>query len=239
MTEKGAGSVMDLFDVASACRRRWYVVVPLLVLTAMAAIFAYFTVPTVYQASSVVGLGPSPTTGGEGNGILNNGGTVMLANVTAIGLSSPEVTEQIENDAGATEFTAEVVAVPGGQMPMVELTTRAHDLETAERALVVANERAQEEVNRIQADAGIGERSFGVVYQVSSGTEIDVLTPGRTRLLVGILGLGIVASVVIGFYWDLVLTGRRRRRRPDLANDTGTEAESGASSIDDSLARSE
>lgn len=226
---------MDLFDFARACRRRWYVVVPLLALTALAGLFAYFTVPTVYQASSVVGLGPSPTTGGEGNGILNNGGTVMLANVTAIGLSSPEVTAQIENDTGATEFTAVVVAVPGGQMPMLELTTKAHDLETAELALEAANERAQEEVNRIQTNAGIGERAFGVVYQVSSGTEVDVLTPGRTRLLAGVLGLGIVASVVIGFYWDVIAA----RRRPDPADDAGTDVESPTRSTDDALARSE
>lgn len=231
----GANSVMDLFDVARACRRRWYVVLPLLALSALAGLFAYSTAPTVYQASSVVGLGPSPTTGGEGNGILNNGGTVMLANVTAIGLSSPEVTEQIKGETGATEFTAEVVAVPGGQMPMLTLTTKARDLETAERALEAASERAQEEVDRIQTDAGIGERSFGVVYQVSSGIEIDVLTPGRTRLLAGVLGLGIVASVVIGFYWDVFAA----RRRPNTADDVNVELEPRTKSAHDALARSE
>lgn len=200
---------VDIFDVARTCLRRWRVFVPLIIVTVVLAGLAYAAVPTVHQAESTVGLAPSPVSGSEGNGILNNGGTLLLANLTATGLSSPTIGKELVASTGATNFTADVVTVPGGQMPLVSLITTAHDPETAARALDLAHVRAQEVVDRIQADAGIPERSYGIVYQVSYGPVLNELRPGRKRLLAGVLGLGLIASVLAALAWDAVA------RRPD------------------------
>lgn len=205
---------MDLFDVAKACRRRWYVTVPAAVLTLALAGLAYSVVPTVYQASSVVGLAPSPLTGGEGNGIINNGGTIMLANLTAAGIASPEIAREIEDSTGATDFSAAVVSVPGGQMPMLNLVASAHDRETAVSALELSQRRAQDELNRIQVNAGISERSFGVIYQVSNNPAVEELRPNRKKLVAGIVVLGLIVSVLAGLLLDLAKTRRQRAGRP-------------------------
>lgn len=208
---------MDLFDVAKASRRRWYVTVPAALLTLALAGLAYFAVPTVFQASSVVGLAPSPISGGAGNGIINNGGTIMLANLTAAGISSSGVAQEIESSTGATDFDAAVVAVPGGQMPMLNLVASAHDRETAISALELSQQRAQDELDRIQANAGIPERAFGVVYLVSEKPDIDVLRPGRKKLVAGIVGLGLIISVLAGLGWDL--TKSRSPGKSQMAGD--------------------
>ena len=202
---------MDLFDVAQACRRRWYITVPLMLLTLAMAGVAYTGVPTVYRASAVVGLAPSPLTGGEGNGIINNGGTIMLANLTAAGIDSPSVAQEIKASSGATEFAAAVVAVPGGQMPMLNLEASAHDHDTAVTAVTMSQQRAQEELDRIQANAGISERAYGVIYQVSATPDVEVLRPGRKKLVAGIVGLGGIVSILAGLLWDL----RKSRQRRD------------------------
>ncbi len=214
---------MDLFDVARACRRRWYVTVPLMVLTLALAGAAYLAVPTVYRASTVVGLAPSPVSGGEGNGIINNGGTIMLAHLTAAGLSSPTVAREIEDSTGATDFAAAVVAVPGGQMPMVNLVASAHDRDTAESAVTMSQRLAKDELNRIQANAGIPERAYGVLCQVSGTPVIDVLRPGRMKLVAGIVGLGLIISVLAGVYWDLRRT--RSQLRDQGEGDRLTDAD--------------
>lgn len=201
---------MDLFDVAQACRRRWYVTVPLAVLTLAIAGLAFLAVPTVYRATTVVGLAPSPVSGGEGNGIINNGGTIMLANLTAAGIASPIIAQEITDSTGATEFAAAVVAVPGGQMPMLNLTASAHNLDTAISAVTISQQLAHDELNRIQANAGISERAYGVIYQVSGTPDVEVLRPGRMKLVVGIVGLGLIVSVLAGLLWDLRKIGRQR-----------------------------
>lgn len=200
---------MDLFDVAQACRRRWYVTVPLALLTLAMAGLAYYAVPVVYRASAVVGLAPSPLTGGEGNGIINNGGTIMLANLTAAGIDSASVAQDIKDSSGATDFAAAVVAVPGGQMPMLNLVASARDRDTAVSAVTIAQQRAQDELDRIQANAGISERAYGVIYQVSGTPNVEELRPGRKKLVAGIVGLGVIVSVLAGLLWDL-----RKSREP-------------------------
>lgn len=200
---------MDLFDVAHSCRRRWYVTIPTALLTLGLAGLAYVSVPTVYQATSVVGFAPSPITGGEGNGIINNGGTIMLANLTAAGISSPEIPQGIEESTGATDFDSAVVTVPGGQMPMLNLVASALDRGTAVAAVDQAQQRAETELNRIQASAGIPEKAFGVIYQVSARPDVEVLRPDRGKLVAGIVGLGLIISVLAGLLWDVAKTRRQ------------------------------
>lgn len=228
---------MDLFDVAQACGRRWYVTVPAVLLTLFLAGLAYVSVPTVYQATSVVGLAPSPISGVDGNGIINNGGTIMLANLTAAGIASPEIAQAIEESTGATYFDAAVVVVPGGQMPMLNLVSSATDRATAVAAVELGQQRAEAELNRIQANASIPERAFGVIYEVSATPEVEVLQPGRGKMVAGIAGLGLIVSVLAGLCCDMALNRRQRRKQAsgDKATSTGPQGdlfEHGAESSD-------
>ncbi len=218
---------MDLFDVARSSGRRWYVTIPIALLSLGLAGLAYVAVPTVYQATSVVGFAPSPISGGDGNGLINNGGTLMLANLTAAGIASPEIARGIEQATGATDFDAAVVTVPGGQMPMLNLVASAHDRETAVTAVDQAQQRAETELNRIQASAGIPERSFGVMYQVNAHPDVEELRPNRGKLVAGIVGLGLVISVLAGLLWDVVKTRRQPGAQPASDDDASTGPDGG------------
>ncbi|MGV9712246.1 hypothetical protein ACWDTI_16475 [Gordonia sp. NPDC003424] len=217
---------MDLFDAARACRRRWYVVVPLLLVTIVATGIAYLSATTVYQATAVVGVSPSPITGSEGNGILNNGGTQLLANLTNLGLQEPDVVHRIVTESGAKSFKCEVYAVPGGQLPLVSMTSTADDPQTAIRTLDIATKEATTVLDRVQADAQIPETAFAVVYGVSAQEKATALTPGRSRLTAGLLAVGFFFSVVITILFDVAMMRRKRQNEATHGtDDVGTVGE--------------
>ncbi len=54
---------MDLFDVARSCFRRWYVLLPLLAITAWYSYSTYSSVQPVYYANTIIGLAPPRVSG--------------------------------------------------------------------------------------------------------------------------------------------------------------------------------
>lgn len=49
---------MDLFDVIRSCARRWYVLIPLLLVVGWFSYDVYSSVKPVYYSSAVIGLAP-------------------------------------------------------------------------------------------------------------------------------------------------------------------------------------
>ena len=52
---------MDLFDVVRSCIRRWYVVLPLLLIVAWYSHQIYASAKPVYYSSAVIGVAPPNT----------------------------------------------------------------------------------------------------------------------------------------------------------------------------------
>ena len=99
---------MDLFDVMRSCLRRWYILLPLLLVTGWFSYGAYSSAKPVYYSNAVLGLTPpsvkldQPTTSSEvrRNGLLDVGGASLLANLTALGLKEPSVIERVVASGG-------------------------------------------------------------------------------------------------------------------------------------------
>src|SRR4051794_1610283 len=88
---------VDLFDVVRSCFRRWYVVLPLMLIVCWFAHSVYSSVKPVYYSSALIGIAP-PSTRVENtpdgvpvprNGLLDTGGAQLIANLTALGLIDP------------------------------------------------------------------------------------------------------------------------------------------------------
>src|SRR5262249_5148276 len=97
------GTDVDLFDVAGSCFRRWYVMLPVLLITFWFSYTSYKSVQPVYYSNVVIGIAPPSTRvdstapGAEvrRNGLLDAGGAALVANMARIGLRDPAVVSQV------------------------------------------------------------------------------------------------------------------------------------------------
>src|SRR5258705_12308636 len=94
---------MDLFDVARACFRRWYVFLTVLLIGAWFRHSVYRSATPVYYSQAAIGIAPpsnkvydaAPGVPLPRNGLLDIGGAQLIANLTAIGLKQPSVVDRV------------------------------------------------------------------------------------------------------------------------------------------------
>src|SRR5258705_3680513 len=104
---------MDLFDVVRSCCRRWYVILPLLLIAVWFSYTSYTSVRPVYYSNAVIGLSaPSsrldqaePGVPVPQNGLLEIGGASLIANITAVGLRDPSVVQRVVAAGGHSYYT--------------------------------------------------------------------------------------------------------------------------------------
>lgn len=211
---------MDLFDVVRSCVRRWYVVIPLIVLTTAFAYHAYSSAKPVYYAQAIVGLAPQSERVGYGpgpvpvNGLLEAGGTSLIANMSTYSFRSPAVVQKVLAGGGAWSYRVTMLPGPGNAPPLpllsIDTTQRNPDIASKTVELVVA--QADEIVKNVQKQAGVPDSQLVGTTLVSFPGKPTGAMPSRIRstasIFIGGLGLSIVTGVVI----DMVLLRRRARR---------------------------
>src|SRR5271165_755939 len=120
---------MDLFDVVKSCFRRWYIVLPLLFISAWFSHHIYASAKPVYYSQAVIGVAPPNTrvdqaaAPGEGvprNGLLDVGGAPLIANMTTLGLSDALFRGQVVAAGGKADYTVRMFPVPA-TMPELPL----------------------------------------------------------------------------------------------------------------------
>lgn len=218
---------MDLFDVVRACARRWYITVPLLLVTLIVSGLSYVSVETKYYGTTVLGIAPavapqSPGSGLPSNGLMDTGGIGLLSNLLSLGLQDEAVRTQIEADGGLPDYTSAVYAVPGGQLPLVTVEATASDTAAVERTLTLVTQQAQTTLKQIQEGAGVVAVTQATTYPVRPPTAPEARKPGRARTTVAIFVVGFALSVLISVVADVMIT-RRRRTDADAPDDTHSE----------------
>lgn len=210
---------MDLLGVLRACLRRWYVFLPIIVLTAWLGRDQYRQAEPQYTSTATVVIAPSaelvynrgrqaesglvvtsPFNGGEGPRV--------LAGLTVRALNTGTVRQQLLPDGGAALSASRDVQQDA---TVVNIQVVAADAETGVAAVQAVLAGVNDVVARVQYDAGAPE---GQLYNAVPGGPVDpplVAYPDRVRGVVAIALAGVLLSVVLSVLAQSLMAGRRRK----------------------------
>lgn len=214
---------MDLFDVVRACFRRWYVVLPLLLIAGWFSYHTYSSVKPVYYSSSVVGIAPPNsqipyTEAGAAvsrNGLLDAGGPTLIMNMAIFGLRAPSVVSQVVAAGGKADYSVKMFPVPASSPPLPLLmieATEANPIDAA-RTVQLVTGQADSALHAIQQQAGIREEMMVRGLVVSPPAPPGMGVPSRTRSTAAVSVAGVLLAVIVGVLADVLLSRPPARRR--------------------------
>lgn len=187
---------MDFWDVAKRMWRRWYLTVPLLLLTAASAGWVAATVGPDYQVTSHIAVLPPELQRNDNDSevIRVNPWTVeALADAAAIRLMGKQLEEAIAAEGYKAEWTVEVT----GLLPVLRIDVVAHRPEDARAVTARLLETVEAEVHEQQAEHNLqpGEEITTVRYD--TGDSIETVTKKLKRALVAVAGVGIILTMAV------------------------------------------
>jgi len=222
---------LDLFDVVRSCFRRWYIMIPLLLLTAWYAHQAYASVKPVYYSQAVIGLAPpsyriDQAVAGQPvprNGLLDIGGAPLLANMTALSLKQPTVVNRVVALGGMPDYIARMFPTPPNAqpIPLVMIENTASDPAASMKTLELVTNEMSSALEAIQRQANVPPTMMVNSFLVSPPSRPVAAMPTRTRATASIAVAGIGLSVLTTVFVDVLLDRRRKRveERPKAASD--------------------
>lgn len=221
---------MRLAETLSVLKRRWYLVVAGVLLTAVGCFYVYDRVPTTYEAKgSVVLMPPSATVGDEGNPYLFLGGMGQALDVLTRHVNAAEIVEPILEDHPDTNYTIEPDRDTSGSIMQVIVT--GPDPSTTMDVLHEALSTIPISLNAMQDELLIEDYLRIGLMTVVVDTEPTADQKQRLQLLIFAAVGGIVGTVLLtGMIDGMVLSLRReapqknpasRRKRPVGEADEG------------------
>jgi len=212
---------VDFFTTLRILLSRWQVVVPALILTALAATFATQTVSASYQATGVmVLLGPSsaaeklqgqlqPT---AVNPYLEFGGALdVTADVLSKVMMSDTVVQRLQLRGATAEY--EVGTGSDGGSPLVNIIATGPDQKVAKRTVQTVATELRHELQRRQTLAGAPPSQFIRAEQVTVPTTAKRLIGNKLRAAAAVLALGVAVTFSAAFLTESIMEQRARRRR--------------------------
>ncbi|GIH10150.1 hypothetical protein Rhe02_82170 [Rhizocola hellebori] len=197
---------MDLWDVAKVMWRRRGVTVPLLLLTAIAAVFALLTIPPGYSARAQIAfLAPPVAQPGQ---VANPFTAAGLAEYVSIALNSQEIRQQLGQSGLLSDYS---VTFTSESLPLIGLEVVGKEQEEVAKTVDRLIQMVQTEAAKLQTAAGPGQAI--AVSVADAGDDIRVVRSAGRRALVVIAGVGLLITAGVALSVDALT--RRRSRAPE------------------------
>ncbi|WP_371619370.1 O-antigen ligase family protein [Streptomyces sp. NBC_00454] len=216
---------MNIGEIGTVLRRRWYVMMPLTMVGILAGFQLYESVPVSYQSQSSVALLDStavaelaPT---FGNPIANAGGSlVVTADVLIRTLSGADAARDLQGLGVTDPYTVGFAANTSG--PMLTLTVTGTDREKVLKETSTLTAFAGEQLNALQTAAKIQPAYFVQTAPVVLPQTPQPQLKARYQQVLAVVIAGLVAGFTASFLAESLLSARRRRREAaEAAGGTG------------------
>lgn len=219
---------MSLLDILRGLVRRWYVVLPGMLLAAAGAFGAWTVVPPDYERSAFQLLLPGQGTLPEGasNPFLYLGGLTAPADVLVRAASSEDSLRSILDEHPSVEIEIVRDAAAAGPMILTKVTAPS-DAEAGD-VLTFVVQKTTDTLETLQAAEGIPEADRIVIALVS--IEEEGVARQRDRLVASAgvgLGLAIVTLVLASVMDGLAARSRRRKPSSRVVRDEEVESTAG------------
>lgn len=215
---------MDLAEIFRVMRRRWYVLLPGLLLTACLTVAVALVVPVTYQSQSTVVLlnSQKATVAYDGNPFLSTQTSLTgMADSLARNLNSDISLRELKSRGAKGTFEAKLA--DNAQGPLMWLTVTGTD-----KAAVLASDRiltayAKERLNQFQKQQSVAPKAMIRMTTIVPPQNPVAQTKTRLEYLIMAGGLGLVLSLVATFYVEA-----RRRSRTAATQPDGTAGPDGS-----------
>jgi hypothetical protein len=233
---------MDLFDAVRSCFRRWYIVLPLLLIAAWFAHHVYISAKPVYYSDAVVSLAPPSTRVDQSapgqpvprNGLVDVGGAALVANMFALGLRDPSVAVKVVAAGGKADYTAKMFPVPPTmpELPLVMIEATEPDPVAASKTVELVVAQADSTLQSLQQQASVPDDQMVKPFVVSPPSAPVAGMPSRTKSTISVFVAGAGLAILAGLVVDVLLIrwkARRQERRQKQVQtaDEGDTADGG------------
>ncbi|GAA1158856.1 hypothetical protein GCM10009583_31510 [Ornithinicoccus hortensis] len=202
--------------LASLARRRWLVVLGVLVSVSIGVLGARLTPPSFEARASIVLLPGPGSIPDAGNPFLYMSGTVPVTEVLSRNMMADATRTRLLGDRADVEYDVYPDASTAG--PMIEVTVTARSepeaLEWSERVLA----ELPQALDRLQEQTDVPEIARISAMTVSIPETATELRSATTRILILLVGVGLISTVLLAIWVDSQL--RQNRRTPDGATPT-------------------
>lgn len=222
---------MDLWDLTRLLFRRWYIALPILLTSVLTAALVGQSVKPDYRATGNVVMIPAPgpasptATPKPGDKVRPKNpwvdlGLESLGNAAILKVLDQKTLKSLA-DAGLSDSI------------IVQMTARTPILfvETVGTSPAQATATVREVIRLLMAEVAEQQRRFGVLPQdtittltLTDGADVEAVTSKVKRVLIVIVGLGLLVTAGGTIGLDVLL---RRRRRSRQAEADGADGESG------------
>ncbi len=206
---------MDFWKTILVLLRRWYVAVPVLLLSLGSAATIYASVPVRYQSHGVI-VFTSPVSGPSDSASADQGDTNPLlafdpslevaASIIAQSLNTPVYLEELLGPGG--EDSVEI-SNKGG--PFIAINAESADAQRAQALVTTVLERVGAALKTRQSELHAPPSTFIVVNPVVAPTAPEPQIGGKIRAAGAALVLGLAASLGSAYTVESIREGRRRR----------------------------
>jgi hypothetical protein len=206
---------VDFWDLTKLLVRRWYVALPMLLISVVLTVLTVGQVKPDYVATSYVQL-VAPVQGATKPGQASpeqrnpwlGQGLQTLGNAAIITVLDQTVVRELKAAGLSDSYTVEM----GGTTPMISFevvgSTEGQARETAE-ALV---ERFDQSVAKLQSDERVTAADAIRTRRLDQGTNVEESDSKVKRALVAVAGAGLLLTAAVTIGLDAWLRRRRRRR---------------------------
>lgn len=216
---------MDLLSIARTIGRHKLATIPVIVLTALGAYYVAAVKERVYEASSsfIMINPPAPPTADEiakdpalgrlntDNPYLRFGDQSVVVDLLARTVNS-DAARQALVDAGADSRYAVAPSLQFGfTSPIVQITGVGPSAEAAMKTATLVSKAVTDHLNKMQRVHGTDQAYRITPMQVDVPDRAKLRASGQLRMLVGVLGLGVIVLFVVVSVADAMDTWRRER----------------------------
>lgn len=210
---------MGSFSLKRSCYRRWYVIVPLLLITAWYSYHFYGVVQPVYSAKGVVGLtapnfrvfDTEPGHEIRGNGLLDFGGAQLIAEQTALGLREPSVVDRVVAAGGVPWYVPTTVSLNAGKLPLITIDVTASKPAEVTKTLEMVLAQTQVTLRTLQQQAQVPADQMMTPFLVSPPGVPTASYAGRFPSAAKKFLAGLALSILLTVLVDVLLTHRKSR----------------------------
>lgn len=206
---------MTLGEILAVLRRRWYVVLPLTLLSLLTGVYLNRTVPVAYESQSSISLVDSSAVAklapSYGNPIANAGGSlVVTADVLIRTLQSSDAAHDLHGLGVTDAYTVGFAANTSG--PLLTLTVTGNDRAKVLKETSTITGFADEQLGALQSAAHVAP-----VYFVKTTPVVLPQTPvsqlkSRYQYVAGVVIFGTTSAFVLAFVAESLALARRRKR---------------------------
>ncbi|GLP69815.1 hypothetical protein TUSST3_64360 [Streptomyces sp. TUS-ST3] len=206
---------MDLAEIFRVMRRRWYVLLPGLLLTIGLTVAVAITVPVTYQSQSTVVLlnSEKATKAYDGNPFLSTQTSLTgMADSLARNLNSDASLRELKSRGATGTFEAKLA--DNAQGPLMWLTVTGTDKKAVLKSDRILTEYADERLVQFQKQQSVTTDAMIRMSTIVAPQDPAAQTKTRLEYMIMAGGLGLVLSLVATFYVEA-----RRRPRPAVPDE--------------------